>query len=217
MPYQNITLAITRFILAAGILLGTALSHAGGVSDFVITLDATQGDLISKSQVTAAESATTDSPEHQYKVSLVEEFRSSEQWFLSLKATNRAALDDYLAALEVTPINIEQSLNIVTPELGGGPKAGEPKDGHKVYVIEREIPGIGLKPVEELTKVSQGSQSAIEKIGDGIEWDHSYTTDKGTYCVYRATDPALIMEHANTLKVPANPTEVEHLVRNFEF
>jgi len=202
--------------LSTAILLSVSI-HASEVSNFIVTLDATQGERISASQISAMKSDSTDSLEHQHKVSLVEEFRSQGQWFLTLKAADRSKLDAYLNALNVTSINIDQSLNIVTPELGGGPKAGKPRDGHKVYVIEREIPGIGLKPIEELTKVSQGSQGVIEAIGDGIEWDHSYTTEKGTYCVYRATDPSLIMEHANTLKVPANPTEVEHLVRNLEF
>jgi hypothetical protein len=85
-------------------------------------------------------------------------------------------------------------------------------------MIERDIPGAGDLPQEMRDKIALASQGTIEKIGDGIEWDHSYVTSEWTFCVYRANDPTLIKEHAKMMEVPANPiTEVEHIVRNFEF
>lgn len=216
---QILKLSAYRVAIAFGLMLlaGISTLHAGQMKQFVITVDATQGDLISQSQQTAMDSGSASSPEIKYKVSLVEEFRSAEKWFQAFRASSMSDLDAYLGSLKITPENIEESLVVVTPELGGGPAAEAPREGHKVYMIPRALPGIGLSSIDELKEVSKGSQGIIESIGDGIEWDHSYATEKGTYCVYRAEDPALILEHAKTAQIPADPIEVEHLVRNFDF
>jgi len=149
---------------------------------------------------------------------MIEEFRSADVWFQSFNAPDMENVEAYLAALEIEPEGVIESSFIHTPESVGGPKAGAVRDGHKIYMIGREIPGAGDLPQEMRDKIALGSQGTIEKIGNGIEWDHSYVTSEGTFCVYRANDPSLIEEHAKMMEVPANPiTEVEHIVRDFEF
>lgn len=52
-----------------------------------------------------------------------------------------------------------------------------------------------------------------DELGDGIEWDHSYLTDEGTYCVYRAVDEVKIHQHAAITGAPVNKvSEVRRLV-----
>jgi len=115
-------------------------------------------------------------------------------------------------------LKVIESSFIHTPESVGGPKAGDVREGHKIYMIGRDIPGAGELPQDMRDKIALGSQGTIEKIGKGIEWDHSYVTSEGTFCVYRADDPSLIEQHAKMMEVPANPiTEVQHIVRNFDF
>jgi len=67
--------------------------------------------------------------------------------------------------------------------------------GHDVYVIERPIPGVGFLGLEKKQQISQNSNAAIAKLGEIVEWDHSYLTGEGTYCVYRADSPETLREH----------------------
>jgi hypothetical protein len=142
-----------------------------------------------------------------------------QTWFVSVNAPDQNAVEQYLAAMAIDPMSIYESLFVNSPELGGGPKAGEnPKDGHNVYMIQRDLPGIGLAPLEKKVAVSKGSQKIIESLDGKVEWDHSFLTSEGTFCVYRAGDPSMIEEHARIAGIPANPiTEVEHIIRNFSF
>ena len=77
-----------------------------------------------------------------------------------------------------------------------------PRDGHQVYVIERPIPGVGFFGLDKKEKISKGSIAAMAKLGDVIEWDHSYLTSEGTYCVYRADDPDTLREHGALAGAP---------------
>ena len=151
---------------------------------------------------------------------MLEEFRSADGiWFQTLEAASKENVDAYFLALNVTPEIMIESTFVSSPEIGGGPRAGKiPRSGHKIYVIQRSLPGVGDAPLAEQQKISRGSQGIIEQIGNDIEWNHSYLTSEGTYCVYRATDPKLIEEHAKIADIPADPiTEVEHIVHDFEF
>ncbi len=47
-----------------------------------------------------------------------------------------------------------------------------------------------------------GSNKAIQKLGNGIEWDQSYLTKDGTYCVYRADSPQTLREHGALAGAP---------------
>ena len=81
--------------------------------------------------------------------------------------------------------------------MGGGTPAGdEVREGHRVYVIERPVPGVGSFPIEKKQKIAMASNAAVEKLGGAVEWDHSYLTSEGTYCFYCADSEDTIREHA---------------------
>ena len=72
------------------------------------------------------------------------------------------------------------------------------------FVIERDIPGAGQFTEEQIREVSLRSLEVLNGLGSEIQWLHSYVTDDRIYCVYLASDEALIREHAQQLGVPAN-------------
>lgn len=74
----------------------------------------------------------------------------------------------------------------------------------KTYVIERIIPGAGELTADQLKGISQTSCSVLKEMGPVIEWQHSYVTGDKVYCVYKANSKALIQEHAEKGKFPAN-------------
>ena len=74
----------------------------------------------------------------------------------------------------------------------------------KTYLIEREIPNAGKLSPEELKGISQKSNEVLSKMGDGIEWLHSYVTDDKVYCVYRAANEEMIRQHAKKGGFPVN-------------
>ncbi|HET8737933.1 MAG TPA: DUF4242 domain-containing protein [Pricia sp.] len=74
----------------------------------------------------------------------------------------------------------------------------------KTYVIEREIPDAGKLTTEELKGISQKSNDVLSAMGPGIEWQHSYVTDNKIFCVYKAENEKLLIEHAERGGFPAN-------------
>ena len=44
----------------------------------------------------------------------------------------------------------------------------------KRYLIERDIPGIGGMSIVELCGAARASNQAILKVGNGLQWQHSY-------------------------------------------
>ena len=75
------------------------------------------------------------------------------------------------------------------------------------YVIERDIPGAGSLPREELKAISQKSCSVLGALGPQIQWVQSYVTGDKVYCVYIAPSAELIREHARLGGFPANRIE----------
>lgn len=215
---KSISLFIRRCFLFSMIFVSSSAMSSTVMKQFVVTLDGASGERVAASQVMASEGNNKDSVEVLHGVSLLEEFRSADVWFQSFSAEGIANVQAYFSELNIEPTNVIESSFIHTPESVGGPKAGSVRDGHKIYMIGREIPGAGDLPQEKRDEIALGSQGTIDKIGQGIEWDHSYVTSEGTFCVYRANDPSLIDQHAKMMGVPANPiTEVEHLVRDYDF
>jgi len=136
-------------------------------------------------------------------VIVVESFSASDRTFTVFNAVTLSELKNYLKANAITPIKITQIRDINSPERGGGPKAGdEPRQGHQVFVIERGIPGVGNFPDKKKMAISRKSNRAIAEIGNSIEWDHSYLTDEGTYCIYRAIDENTIRKHGKIAGAP---------------
>ncbi len=72
------------------------------------------------------------------------------------------------------------------------------------YVIEREIPGAGKWPAQELQAISQKSCSVLNQMGPQIQWVQSYVTDDKIYCVYVAPNEEMVREHARQGGFPAN-------------
>ncbi len=208
-------------ILLPVFVVATNAAHAesSALNTFVVTLDNESGIVLSKSQSAAAASSAADSFEIKFGVSLKEEFLTPDYRYEILKAKTQEDVKAYLAELELTPISIIESEFTNSPELGGGPKASDvPRDGHSIYVIERAVPEISSMPLEKQKEISQGSQSVVEQIGNSLEWDKSFLTQEGTFCVYRTDDEKHIMEHAKIAGFPADKVSaVEHIVHNYEF
>ncbi|MFZ2175727.1 MAG: DUF4242 domain-containing protein [Rhodococcus sp. (in: high G+C Gram-positive bacteria)] len=64
------------------------------------------------------------------------------------------------------------------------------------YVIERTLPGAGQLSEQELHDISAKSNEVLSELGDNVCWVQSFVTDDKLYCIYDATDPALILQHA---------------------
>jgi hypothetical protein len=81
------------------------------------------------------------------------------------------------------------------------------------FVIEREVPGIGNNSAEGFCAVATTSNSALNQLGTGIQWVHSYVTANKTFCIYLAESEELIREHARISGFPANRiTEVVTII-----
>jgi Nickel responsive protein SCO4226-like len=72
------------------------------------------------------------------------------------------------------------------------------------YVIERELPGAGKLSQEQLQAISQKSCGVLNHLGPQIQWIESFVTDDKIYCVYRAPNEAMVLEHASQGGFPAN-------------
>jgi hypothetical protein len=72
------------------------------------------------------------------------------------------------------------------------------------FVIEREVAGAGNLTDAQLREISQKSVSVLKELGPEIQWLHSYVTGDKVYCIYLASDPAIIQEHAKRVGIPAN-------------
>ena len=83
----------------------------------------------------------------------------------------------------------------------------------KRFIIEREIPGIGAMSLTELCGAARASNKALDEIGNGIQWQHSYVANDKTYCVYLAKDEETIRKHAELSGIPvAIVTEVPQII-----
>lgn len=75
------------------------------------------------------------------------------------------------------------------------------------YLIERNIPNAGSMGQEWLKTISQKSNSVLHDLnsdGKRVQWEHSYVTDNAIYCVYLASDPEVVLEHARCGGFPAD-------------
>lgn len=214
-------------IIGLAILLSASTAYADETSEtqaaplkqFVVVLDKASGEKLAASQVAASKSESKDNLESMHSVSLREEFQSDELAYGVLTAKDEEKLTEYLSALELTPVSMIETEFTLGPSLGGGEVVSEtPKDGHNIYVIERAIPDVSGLPLEKMKEVSKGSQSVVAQFGDAMEWDRSYMTQKGTFCVYRTDDEKNIKEHGKIAGFPVDKiTLVKHVTHKFEF
>lgn len=78
------------------------------------------------------------------------------------------------------------------------------------YVIERDMPGVGKLGPADLKAASQTSCGVLRDLGPEIQWVHSYVTEDKIYCIYRAPNVEMILEHAERGGFPANSVAEIH-------
>ena len=72
----------------------------------------------------------------------------------------------------------------------------------KRFVIERDIPGIGGMSMVELCGAARTSNRAIEQVGSGLQWQHSYVAGDKTFCIYLAESEEAIRRHSELSGIP---------------
>ena len=83
----------------------------------------------------------------------------------------------------------------------------------KRYLVERDIAGIGGMSVVELCGAARASNRAIEQVGRGVQWLHSYVGADTTFCIYLAPDEDAIRKHAELSGIPvARIVEVPQII-----
>jgi cell division inhibitor SulA len=82
------------------------------------------------------------------------------------------------------------------------------------FVIERDIPGIGLadrKALREAAKKSNGVLAAMNMEQKNIQWEHSYVAGDKTFCIYIADNESLLKEHSQRSGFPI--TKIIEVIR----
>lgn len=81
------------------------------------------------------------------------------------------------------------------------------------YIIERDIPGVGTFAREQLRGAAAKSNEALSQLAPDVQWIESYVAEGKTFCVYLATDEAVIHKHAEISGFPATKiTEVRKVI-----
>ena len=83
----------------------------------------------------------------------------------------------------------------------------------KKYVIEREIPKIGALERKQLQESAAKSNDVLRQLGPEIRWLESYVTADKMFCMYLASDEAIIRRHAELSGFPATRiTEIRNMI-----
>jgi hypothetical protein len=81
------------------------------------------------------------------------------------------------------------------------------------FIIERDIQGVGALTREDLRAAAAQSNQALCKLGPDVQWVESFVADDKTFCVYLASDEAVIRRHAELSGFPATKiTEVRRMI-----
>jgi hypothetical protein len=70
------------------------------------------------------------------------------------------------------------------------------------FLIERQIPGAGALPAEDLQNISKASVGVLKDMGPTIQWVQSFLTPDALYCVYIAPNEEAIREHGRRGNFP---------------
>lgn len=70
------------------------------------------------------------------------------------------------------------------------------------FIIERHVPAVGTLDREQLRAAVAKSREVMRALGPDVQWEHSYVTDDRTFCVYLASDEALVRKHAEMAGLP---------------
>ena len=83
----------------------------------------------------------------------------------------------------------------------------------KRFIVERDIPGVGSMSLTELCGAARASNQAIDRLGQEIQWQHSYVAENKTFCVYLAKDETTVKKHAELSGIPVSGiTEVPQII-----
>jgi len=81
------------------------------------------------------------------------------------------------------------------------------------FIIERDIPKVGTFDREQLKGAAAKSNEVLDKLAPAVQWVESYVAADKTFCVYLATDEAVIRKHAEMSGFPATKiTEVRKVI-----
>jgi hypothetical protein len=81
------------------------------------------------------------------------------------------------------------------------------------FIIERDIPKVGSFEREQLKAAAAKSNEALAQLAPDVQWMESYVADNKTFCVYLATDEAMIRKHAEISGFPATKiTEIKKMI-----
>jgi hypothetical protein len=70
------------------------------------------------------------------------------------------------------------------------------------FIIERDVPAVGSLEREQLRAAVSKSKDVMRELGPDIQWAQSYVSDDKTFCVYLASDEAIIRKHAEMAGLP---------------
>jgi Protein of unknown function (DUF4242) len=83
----------------------------------------------------------------------------------------------------------------------------------KKYIIERDIPKVGMLAGEQLRQAAAKSNQVLEQLGPDIQWSESFIAADKMFCVYLANDEAIIHKHAELSGFPASKiTEIGKII-----
>jgi hypothetical protein len=81
------------------------------------------------------------------------------------------------------------------------------------FIIERDIPAVGTLDRKQLAEAAGKSNGVLRQLGADIQWLESFVADQKTFCVYLASDEAIIRKHAELSGFPASKiTEVRRMI-----
>lgn len=137
------------------------------------------------------------------EVSLDETLSGTAEIYAIYTAPDLRTLEQFFKSEGIGAKKISEVLFVNSPELGGAdPPGALAREGHQVFVVERPIPGVGFFGIERKRQISQASNAAIAVLGEVIEWQRSYLTSDGTYCIYRANSTDTLHEHGALAGAP---------------
>ena len=70
------------------------------------------------------------------------------------------------------------------------------------YLIERQLPGAGAIPADQLQEIAKTSNGVLTDMGPSIQWVQSYVTPDAIFCVYIAPNEEAIREHGRRGRFP---------------
>jgi len=70
------------------------------------------------------------------------------------------------------------------------------------FIIERDVPKVGSLDREQLRAAVAKSKDVMRQLGPDIQWAQSYVCGDKTFCVYLASDEAIIRKHAEMAGLP---------------